>query len=148
MAEVRLLLTFLDRGYLFKIILVLLLSSLVPLAEIFLYIALGNLIGNYLTLALAAVAGVPGALLALGQVQRTRVKLGEKIRTGEYPGREFTDLAGLLAGSLLLITPGFITDLFGYCLMIPIFREALGRAIVKKLGRSFRDVYEYLRLKV
>lgn len=142
------LLTFLDRGYLFKIILVLLLCSLVPLAEIFLYIALGNLIGNYLTLALAAVAGVPGALLALGQVQRTWVKLREKIRTEEYPGREFTDLAGVLAGGLLLVTPGFITDLFGYCLMIPIFREALGRAIVKKLGRSFRDVYEYLRLRV
>ena len=144
----RPLLTFLDRGFLFKIILFLLLYSLVPLAEIFLFIALGNLIGNYLTLALAAVAGVAGALLALGQVLRTQVKLREKIRKGEHPGREFADLAGMLAGGLLLITPGFITDLFGYCLMIPFFREALGRAIVKKLGSSFRDVYEYLRLRV
>jgi UPF0716 protein FxsA len=148
MTEVRLLLTFLDRDFLFKIILILLLYSLVPLAEIFLFLALGNLIGNYLTLALAAVAGVAGALLALGQVQRTQAKLREKIRKGEYPGREFADLAGMLAGGLLLITPGFITDLFGYGLMIPFFREALGRAIVKKLDRSFRDVYEYLRLRV
>jgi len=148
MTEARLLLTFLDRDFLFKIILVLLLYSLVPLAEIFLFLALGSLIGNYLTLALAAVAGVAGALLALGQVQRTQAKLRAKIRNREYPGREFADLAGMLAGGLLLITPGFITDLFGYGLMIPFFREALGRVIVRKLDRSFRDVYEYLRLRV
>ena len=148
MTEARLLLRFLDRDILFKIILILLLYSLVPLAEIFLFLALGNLIGNYLTLALAAVAGVVGALLALGQVQRTRAKLRDKISKGEYPGREFADLAGMLAGGLLLITPGFITDLFGYALMIPFFRDAVGRAIVKKLDRSFRDVYEYLRLRV
>ena len=127
---------------------ILLLYSLVPLAEIFLFLALGNLIGNYLTLALAAVAGVAGALLALGQVQRTQAKLRAKIRKGGYPGREFADLAGMLAGGLLLITPGFITDLLGYGLMVPFFREALGKAIVKKLDRSFRDVYEYLRLRV
>jgi UPF0716 protein FxsA len=148
MTEVRLLLKFLDRDYFFKIILILLLYSLVPLAEIFLFLALGNLIGNYLTLALAAVAGVAGALLALDQVQRTQAKLRARIRKGEYPGREFADLAGMLAGGLLLITPGFITDLFGYGLMIPFFREALGRAIVQKLDRSFRDIYEYLRLRV
>jgi UPF0716 protein FxsA len=147
MTEGRLLLKFLDRGFLFKTILILLLFSLVPLAEIFLFLALGNLIGNYLTLALAAVAGVAGALLALGQVRRTRAKIRERIRKGEYAGRELVDLAGMLAGGLLLITPGFITDLFGYCLLIPFFREALGTAIVKKLDRSFGDIYEYLRLR-
>ena len=148
MTDVRLLLKFLDRDFLFKIILILLLYSLVPLAEIFLFLALGNLIGNYLTLVLAAVAGVAGALIALGQVQRAKAKLREKIRKGGYPGREFADLAGILAGGLLLITPGFITDLLGYAFLLPFFREALGRAIVKKLDRSFRDVYEYLRLRV
>ena len=148
MTGARLLLKILDKDFLFKIILILLLYSLVPLAEIFLFLALGNLIGNYLTLALAAVAGVAGALVALGQVQRTQGKLREKIRRGEYPGREFADLAGMVAGGLLLVTPGFITDLIGYGLMIPFFREALGRAIVQKLDRSFKDVFAYLRLKV
>jgi UPF0716 protein FxsA len=148
MTHARLLLKFLDRDLLFKIILILLLYSLVPLLEIFLFLALGNLIGNYLTLALAAVAGLPGALLTQSQVKRTLARLRAKLRTTEYPGREFADLAGMLAGGLLLVTPGFITDLFGYVLLIPSVREALGRAIAKKLDPSLSDVYDYLRLRV
>ena len=53
-------LKFLDRDYLFKLILALLAWSLVPLGEIFLFIYLGSLIGNSLVLMLAAVTGGVG----------------------------------------------------------------------------------------
>lgn len=134
------------KDLLFKLILVLLLYSLVPLAEIFLFIYLGELIGNYLVLTLAAVAGMGGALIAIGQARKTIERLRAKIRQGKYPGREFVDLAGIIVGGILLITPGFMTDLFGYLLMIPALRDLLGGFITRKLDRNFKELYEYLRL--
>jgi UPF0716 protein FxsA len=134
------------KDFFFKLILILLLYSLVPLAEIFLFIYLGQLIGNYLVLALAAVAGMGGALIAFGQAQRATERLRAQIRAGRYPGREFADLAGIMAGGILLITPGFITDLCGYLLMIPALRNGLRGIIKNLLEKSFKEIYSYLRL--
>jgi UPF0716 protein FxsA len=134
------------RDFFFKLILVLLLYSLVPLAEIFLFIYLGELIGNYLVLIIAAVAGMGGALIALSQVQGARERLKVQLRASKYAGREFADLTGILVSGVLLITPGFITDLIGYLLLIPALRDALRGIIKRKLDRSFKDIYQYLRL--
>jgi UPF0716 protein FxsA len=131
---------------LFKLILLLLIYSLVPLAEIFLFIYLGELIGNYLVLTLAAVAGLAGALIAGSQTRKTVERLREKIRRGKYPGREFVDLSGIIVGGILLITPGFMTDVCGYLLMIPALRNRLGGFIARTLKRNFKEFYEYLRL--
>jgi UPF0716 protein FxsA len=146
MIEFRLILRFLDREFLVKLIFILLLYSLVPLGEIFLFLFLGDLIGNYLILAIAAVVGLVGILFAVGQIRRTLERLRGKIRRSQYPGKEFVDLAGILVSSVLLLTPGFITDFAGFLLLMPFFREALGRAIAKRMDKSFKEVYEYLRL--
>ena len=146
MIEFRLFLRFLDREFLVKLIFILLLYSLVPLGEIFLFLFLGDLLGNYLILAIAAVVGLVGILFAVGQIRHTLERLRGKIRQSQYPGREFVDLVGILVSSVLLLTPGFITDFAGFLLLIPFFREALGRAIAKRMDKSFKEVYEYLRL--
>jgi len=146
MIEFRLILRFLDREFLVKLIFILLLYSLVPLGEIFLFLFLGDLIGNYLILAIAAVVGLVGILFAVGQIRRTLERLRGKIRRSQYPGKEFVDLVGILVSSVLLLTPGFITDFAGFLLLMPFFREALGRAIAKRMDKSFKEVYEYLRL--
>lgn len=145
-AEVRRLLKALDTDLLFRLILVLLAYSLVPLAEIFLFLYLADLIGNWLVLMLAAAAGVGGSLVVLEQTRRCVGRLRARIVAGKYPGREFMDLAGLFAAGILLVTPGFATDLLGYLLLIPLFRKRLGMALVRKLGSSFREIYEHLRL--
>jgi UPF0716 protein FxsA len=134
------------KDLLFKLILILLLYSLVPLAEIFLFIYLGELIGNYLILTLAAVAGMGGALIAGSQARKTIELLRAKIRRGRYPGRELVDLSGIIVGGILLITPGFMTDVCGYLLMIPALRDRLGGFITRMLGRNFKELYDYLRL--
>jgi len=134
------------KDFFFKLILLLLLYSLVPLAEIFLFIYLGELIGNYLVLIIAAVAGMGGSLIALSQAQAARERLRAQLKAGRYPGREFTDLAGVIVSGILLITPGFITDLLGYLLMIPALRDAVRGIIRNKLDKSFKDIYTYLRL--
>lgn len=146
MLEPRLLLRFLDKEFLVRMVFVLLLYSLVPLGEIMLFLYLGELIGNYLVIALAAVVGLVGVLIGVTQMRRTLDRLRVKVRKGKYPGREFVDLAAMLVSSVLLLTPGFITDMAGFLLLVPVLRQALGRAIARRLDRNFREVYEYLKL--
>jgi UPF0716 protein FxsA len=146
MTEFRLLFRFLDKDFLFRLIFILLLYSIVPIAEIFLFLWLGEVIGNYLILAIAALVGLLGMLFALREVRVTLERLRARIRRHEYPGAEFVDLAGILAGSILLLTPGFITDFVGFLLLIPFFRRLLGRVVTRRMDRSLHEVYEYLQL--
>jgi UPF0716 protein FxsA len=126
-------------------ILFLLLFAAVPLAEVFLFLYLGNLIGNYLVLILAAVAGVAGALIAFDQFRRGLATLQTRIQQARYPGNEFVTLTGLVVAGVLLITPGFVTDVCGYLLLVPRIRAAVGRRLVKKLEPGFTSIFEYLR---
>jgi UPF0716 protein FxsA len=146
MTEFRLVFKFLDKDFLFKLIFVTLLYSIVPIAEIVLFLKIGEWIGPYLVLAIAALAGLFGVLLALRQVRITLESLKAKIRKGEYPGKEFVDLAGIVLGSVFLLTPGFITDFLGFLLLISPLRGAFGRFIARKMDARFKEIYEYLRL--
>jgi UPF0716 protein FxsA len=146
MTPIRLLLVFFDRDYLFKVILVLLAWSLVPLGEIFLFIYLGSLIGNSLVLILAAVAGAAGAFVGVFQARRAAVCLRAALARGSHPGRDAVDMAGLLVSALLLITPGFVTDAAGFLLLVPPLRAWLARRIAAALKPRVRDVYDRLRL--
>ncbi|HET6485370.1 MAG TPA: FxsA family protein, partial [Spirochaetia bacterium] len=73
-------------------------------------------------------------------------RLKARIRESAYPGKEFVDLVGILIGSLLLLTPGFVTDVVGYLLLLPFLRDRLAKVIARKLDSHFREVYEYLKL--
>ena len=146
MTEMRLLFRFLDKDFLFRLIFILLLYSIVPIAEIILFMWLGDLVGQWLIIAAAAVLGLFGMLIALREVRVTLARLRARIRRHEYPGSEFVDLAGILAGSILLLTPGFITDFVGFLLLIPFFRRFLGRVVTRRMDRSLHEVYEYLQL--
>ncbi len=146
MTSLHTILKLLGTDGLFKLILFLLAYALVPLAEIFFFLFVGNLLGNYLVLVLAVVAGVGGAFSVLAELQRALERLKTTIRKGHYPGREYADIAGLAAAGILLITPGFITDLIGFVLLVPSVRTALGKAIVRKMDTGLREVYENLRL--
>jgi UPF0716 protein FxsA len=147
MTDTRPLARFLERDYLFKLILFLLVYAAVPVGEIFLFIWLGNLIGNYLTFALAAVAGVVGAFVALSQGLRIWAKLREKLGRGADPTEQLVDAAGLLVSAVLLVTPGFFTDLVGYALLVPAARVAVGTFVVRKMGRTVEDVRAYLLVR-
>jgi UPF0716 protein FxsA len=147
MQTARILLRLLDRTFITKALILALLYSLVPLAEIFLLIYLGNAIGYYFTLALAAFAGLVGMLLALQQLRKNLGGLKAKIRRGVFPTQEFINLTGILAASILLLTPGFITDALGFLLFVPALRDRLGNLILRKTRTNLKELYEYLKLE-
>ena len=75
MTELRLLFRFLDKDFLFRLMFVLLLYSIVPIADIILFLWLGQLIGQWLILAVAALVGLLGMLLAMREVRVTLERL-------------------------------------------------------------------------
>jgi len=146
MDRAKFILRFLDRTFITKLLILALLYSLLPLAEIFLIIYLGDRIGNYFTLALAAFTGLMGMLFALRGFQKNLQLLKDKIKQGVFPTEEFITLTGIFAAGILLLTPGFITDLLGFSLFIPVIRSALGRFIIRATRADFKELYEYLKL--
>ncbi len=132
-------LAFIDRDYLFKLIVALLVYALVPLGEIFFFLFLGSLIGNYLVLVLAAVAGVAGAFAGIAQARR----LFAASRSAPV-----SELAGLAVAAVLLITPGFITDVLGFLLLVPAIRAWAGARAAGLLKARAPAVYRQLGLSV
>jgi UPF0716 protein FxsA len=119
---------------LFKLIGVLLLYALVPLGEIFLFVYLGSLMGNFLVLALALAAGIAGAVVAIQQAHRELQDLKSRVAAGKDPTGNVVELAGIFVAAVLLVTPGFITDICGYVLFFPRVRRWAGQGIAKLLA--------------
>lgn len=109
----------------------------VPLVELYVLIQVGDLIGVPLTILLLIAMSIGGAWLlkreGLATWRRVRVTLAE----GRMPAGELTDGAMILFGGALMLTPGFITDIFGLLLILPPTRVPLKGAFRKVLGAWF-----------
>ena len=97
----------------------LLLFLLVPLIEIYLLIKIGGVIGAFPTVVLVVLTAVIGAGLARYQGLATLQRLQATMARGEAPAIEMLEGVLLLVGALLLLTPGFLTDLLGFACLIP-----------------------------
>ncbi len=98
---------------------------LVPIVEIYVLLSVGNLIGLIPTILLVLATGIAGAYLARTQGMALLAKIQQEIAAGRVPTEELLDGAMVLAGGLLLLTPGFCTDLTGFLLLAPFSRVIL-----------------------
>jgi UPF0716 protein FxsA len=103
----------------------LLLFLLVPLTEIWFLIVVGGWIGALPTVLLVVVTAVAGAALARYQGFATLQRLQAALARGEAPALEMLEGVLLLIGALLLLTPGFFTDLAGFVCLVPASRRWL-----------------------
>lgn len=94
----------------------------VPLVELYLLIEVGSRIGAATTVALIALTGGVGALLARMQGFRVIVQIRERLAQGQLPADELLSGGLVVAGGLLLVTPGLLTDAVGLVLLIPVVR--------------------------
>ncbi|MEW5814104.1 MAG: FxsA family protein [Spirochaetota bacterium] len=146
MLDIHFMIRLFDKGFIIKLLFLLLLYSLLPLCEIFLILYLSTIFGKYLILALVAATGLIGVLAAYNQVRKLLDIIGRKIKEGYYPNNEFISFAGVLVGAVLLVTPGFITDFLGFVLFVPGARDAIGRLIISKMQGRLKEIYEYLKM--
>ncbi|MBN2644737.1 MAG: membrane protein FxsA [Desulfuromonadaceae bacterium] len=101
----------------------------VPICEIYVLLAAGRLIGLWPTIGLILATGIAGAYLARTQGVEVIQRIQKILQQGELPTEELLDGAMILAGGLTLLTPGFCTDLLGFCLLLPITRPVLKRGL-------------------
>ena len=106
---------------------------LIPLAllltfvlEVAVLILIGRLIGVGWTILLLLATSVLGAWLVRREGRRTWRALGEATRNGQMPSREIADAVLVLVGGVLLLVPGFVTDVLGLLAVLP-FTRPLGR---------------------
>lgn len=116
---------------------VLLALLIVPVVEVAAIIGVGKVIGGWPTLLLLVALSIAGAWLLRREGTRTWRALSEALRTGQMPSREIADGALVLVGGTLLLLPGFLTDVVGFLLVLPVtrplFRGLLAAAVAKRL---------------
>jgi UPF0716 protein FxsA len=111
-----------------------LLFIVVPLIELFLLIELGQRIGVAATLALIVCTGVLGAWLARRQGLGVIARVREELAAGKLPTAAALDGVLILVAGAVLMTPGVLTDVFGFfCLTPP------GRRVIKRLLKRWLD---------
>lgn len=113
-----------------------LLFIIIPLIELIIILKVGSTIGFLQTLFSLTIMGVIGAYLAKSQGLIAIRRVQEQLNTGIMPGNELLDGLIILGASLLLITPGLLTDIFGIILLIPPTRR-LVREYLKRLLRKW-----------
>jgi len=107
-----------------------LLFFLTPVIEMYLLIRVGGWIGAFPTITLVMLTAVSGIALLRRQGFSTLMRSRQKLATGELPAAEIAE--GILLGiaGALMITPGFITDLTGFALLVPAFRSLLAHKLL------------------
>ena len=100
----------------------LLLFTVVPLLELYLLIEVGSRLGAGFTVVLIALTGGVGALLARMQGFRVLGQIRERLAQDRLPADELLSGGLVLAGGLLLVTPGILTDVVGLTLLLPFVR--------------------------
>lgn len=121
------------------IILVCLLIVL-PILEVTVLVQVGQQIGVWLTIGILVVEAVIGAWLTKREGARAWQALQQAFNRGRMPAGELADAALVLVGGILLMLPGFITDIFGFLFLLPftrpLMRGALGFLIARNVRRT------------
>lgn len=104
----------------------------IPLLEIAVFIQVGGVIGLGATLVLVVLTAIAGTLMLRAQGLSTLGRARASLDRGEVPVRAVFDGACLLVGGALLLTPGFVTDILGFLLLLPPFRGF----VLERLKRS------------
>lgn len=102
------------------------------LLEVMLLAAVAGHIGWLVTIAVTVVTAMLGSYLFRLQGLETWLRLNERMQRGEMPGQEMVEGMMLLLGGALLITPGFITDVTGFILLLPASRGYLAQAMIRR----------------
>ena len=110
-----------------------------PLIELAILVYLGSLIGALYTILIVVATGLLGAILARNQGLATLSKIRSSIKRGVLPSSDLFQVALILIGGLLLLTPGLITDLAGFAMLIPQTRDIVAKRLRKFIERKIQQ---------
>ena len=111
-----------------------LLFIVVPIAELAVIIQVGQEIGVLWTVAILVADSILGAVLMRSQGRAAWRRFNEATSAGRVPAREVIDGALVVFGGALLLTPGFLSDIFGLALLFPPTRALVRGVLVRRLA--------------
>lgn len=109
--------------------------GLVALAEMATFFWVESRIGLLAALSLAAATAIIGSVLVRRAGISVIGRIQDRTRRGQLPGRELSDGAAILVAGAFLISPGFITDILGFLLLVPMVRGLVYRQISTRVSK-------------
>jgi UPF0716 protein FxsA len=109
--------------------------TLIPFSELYLLIKIGYYLGAFNTILVVIVTGLLGAYLAKLQGIKTMMRVRESMNRGELPAEEMLDALLIFVAGIVLLTPGFITDLAGLAILVPNTRSLFKQWLRKKFDQ-------------
>jgi UPF0716 protein FxsA len=105
----------------------------VPIIEIALFIQVGGFLGLWPTIALVLITAFAGASLVRTQGLMTLMSVQQRVQKGELPAQQILEGVMLAVAGVLLLTPGFMTDLMGMLVLLPAPRAKIAKYLMTKM---------------
>ena len=117
---------------------------LIPIIEIYLFIEIGGQIGAFNTISLIFITAIIGVIYARYEGLNTLRSGFSQLIKNEAPVYEIISGAAIAFAALLLIVPGFATDLFGFLLIFPLTRKLIFGKIINKFKNETKIKKPYI----
>jgi UPF0716 protein FxsA len=124
-----------------------LLVLIIPFLEIYLLLKVGGIIGAFPTIFLVVLTAVLGTWLLRQQGFATLQKLQINLQQGKIPAYEMIEGPIILVGGVLLLTPGFITDVIGFACLIPQLRRKIAQYVIENYLVKANGSFEWSKPK-
>lgn len=111
---------------------------LLPAADLLILLKIGQLFGLYNTLILIVATGFAGAILYQTQSRLNIQQIKDAVKGGSIPDVEIVDRILIFVGAVLLITPGVITDVVGFLILLPFTRPFVRKMLKAWLKRKVK----------
>lgn len=115
-----------------------------PIVELWFIIQVADVIGGWQTIGLLLIEGLLGSWLIKRQGRAVVRRIDQRLKAHDLPTKELADGFLILVAGVLMLTPGFITDIVGFALLFPptraIARAALLRRFTARMGQGFTFV--------
>ena len=123
---------------------VLLSIILVPIVEIYLFIKIGAKIGAFSTILLIFITAITGIIYARYEGLNTLRSAYSQMIKQETPAYEIISGAAIAFAALLLIIPGFATDIIGFLIILPITRKLILGKVSTKIKKKKSDKNNFI----
>lgn len=99
-----------------------LLFTIIPLFELWALIRISHYLGGLVTILIVGCTGLAGAILTKKQSTSVLKKINNSLAQGQIPADKLIDGLLIFIGGIMLITPGILTDITGFCCVLPFTR--------------------------
>ncbi len=146
MLDIKILLKVLNPDYTVKFLYIILFAAFVPFLDFILIIMVSRYLGEYLFLAALTALSLVGFFISKRMLRKNLEIIRINTENNYYSEFYYNTIPSVLFISFLLILPGIIGTLIGLVLILPFFRQKLGKSISNYLKIEWKEIHEFLNV--